>query len=111
MEPNEVVEVIEELEDEVNNGGFHQYFNNSSGDNAAAAVNALETIRAFRMAHILKRAIAKFPENVVPEDRGARLEILWNSFPNTNEFDDLDSEFLAYPDDISAMIAKYRAQA
>jgi hypothetical protein len=110
MNRDEVGEVINELEGEVNNGGFHQYFNNYSGGNAAEALIALETIGALRMADILKRAIGRFPAGNVPKDRESRLEILSNVFPNTDEFNDLDDEFFTYPDDIAALVEKYKTE-
>ncbi len=33
MDPRTVVDLVLEFEDEVNNGGLHRFFNNSSGDN------------------------------------------------------------------------------
>jgi hypothetical protein len=104
----EVVELVAELEAEVNNGGLHQYFNNSSGDNASKAVLALETIGALNAADILRRANARFPEGSPPKERRARLGILWDRFPKAIEFRDLDGEFFAYPDDLSALLTKYK---
>ena len=98
MTAEEVVDLVTELEDEVNNGGFHQYFNNSSGDHAVETVLALHAIGARAMANIMKRAMARFPEDGPPKDREARVDILWEVFPGTHEFDDLDNEFFAYPD-------------
>jgi hypothetical protein len=40
MSPDEVVDLIGALEGEVNNGGFHQYFYNSAGDNTAETIQA-----------------------------------------------------------------------
>jgi hypothetical protein len=111
MDSNGIVELVKDLEAEVNNGGFHQYFNNSSGDNAAETVEALETIGALNVAGILKRAISRFEGNNVPKQRSVRLEVLWNKFPETDEFYDLDAEFLAYPDDLSALLLKYKGNA
>ncbi len=54
MNPIEIVDLVVELEDEVNNGGFHQFFNNSSGDNTAETIQALEAIGATVVAEILK---------------------------------------------------------
>src|SRR5215472_12379335 len=44
--PERVFLVIWELESEVNNGGFQQYFHNSSGALAPHAVDALKTLGA-----------------------------------------------------------------
>src|SRR6266568_5725889 len=58
----EIVGLIEAFEDEVNNGGFHQFFYNNAGDNTMETIHAFEAIRAFKMADILKRAAAMFPD-------------------------------------------------
>jgi len=61
MNPQEAIDLVVDLEDEVNNGGFHQFFNNSPGDNTAETVQALEAIGATLVANILTRAAASFP--------------------------------------------------
>ena len=48
MQGQEVTSLIEDLEAEINNGGFHQYFYNSAGDNTAETIQALETIGGTR---------------------------------------------------------------
>ena len=108
MDPRTIVDLVLDFEDEVNNGGLHQFFNNSSGDNTAETVLALETIGASRMAGILKRAASRFPNGFPPKIRDERLAELWNSFPLTDEFRDLDGEFFAYPDDLSGLITAYK---
>lgn len=110
MDPRTVVDLVLDVEAEVNNGGFHQFFNNSSGDNTADTIVALETIGATAMADILKRAAARFPNGFPPKIRSERLAELWNSFSKTDEFWDLDEEFFAYPDDLSGLIAAYKDQ-
>lgn len=110
MDPCTVVDLVLEFEDEVNNGGLHQFFNNSSGDNTADTIGALETIGATAMADILRRAASRFPNGFPPKLRSERLATLWNSFPQTDEFRDLDAEFFAYPDDLSGLIAAYKNQ-
>ena len=46
MTAAEIQNLVDELEAEINNGGFDQYFFNSAGDKAAEAINALEAIGA-----------------------------------------------------------------
>ena len=51
---------ISELEAEINNGGFNQYFFNSSGQNCFETLKALEEKNdeySVQLAHLLKRAI------------------------------------------------------
>jgi Domain of unknown function (DUF4375) len=52
--PEQVFLLIWELESEVNNDGFHQYFHNSSG---ALVVSALKTVGAEAIADIAQRAL------------------------------------------------------
>jgi hypothetical protein len=48
------------LEREINNGGFNQYFINSSGDFVHETINSLRTIGAHHTADILQAAIDSF---------------------------------------------------
>lgn len=57
---------------EVNNGGFAQYFANSSGDYVHESVEALIRIGDQKTAHLLQKAIDKFPSAVVPKDYNKR---------------------------------------
>jgi hypothetical protein len=95
------------MEAEVNNGGFDQFFYNSAGDNTAETIQALETIGAFTMADILKRAVAKFPGGMPPKDRFARQEILLQISPDAEAFEELDGEFCGYPDDLADLLARH----
>ena len=64
------------LEAEVNNGGFHQYFWNSAGDNAEAALNSLKIIGATKTASLLKQAIDIAFDGRLPDSRSERQEQL-----------------------------------
>jgi Domain of unknown function (DUF4375) len=57
---------------EVNNGGFAQFFSNSSGALTCEAVNGAELIRATEQREILLEAAALFPDGAVPVDRDER---------------------------------------
>lgn len=48
--------LVWEVEAEVNNGGFNQFFLNTAGDRASATAAALRTIGAERTASIVDRA-------------------------------------------------------
>lgn len=52
-----VIVAVEALEREVNNGGYHQFFVNSSREYAAEIVQALQSIGCPRTAEITQRAI------------------------------------------------------
>ncbi len=61
------------LELEVDNGGYDQYFHNSSGEYANEVVAALRTLGAVRAAEITQAAIdAVFPRGFVPVDQEQR---------------------------------------
>lgn len=64
----EVRELVEELEAEINNGGFDQFFFNSASDRTDEIIAALLLIGAAHTANIVKTAMAKFPDsNLVVE--------------------------------------------
>ena len=63
---------VDQLDREVNNGGFAQYFTNSAGQNAHEALEALKFIGAKKVAKLLDEAIDLFDEGRVPKDDEAR---------------------------------------
>lgn len=115
MDPSEVKRLIDALEAEVNNGGFDQFFFNSAGNEAALIMQALEAVGASKTAAIVRRACAKFPGGMPPTDRFARQDLLLDivQMPaNAPEqaFDREDDAFLAYEEDLAALVAAYRAR-
>jgi len=107
MSSSEISRLVDELEGQVNNGGFHQFFFNSAGDCTAETISALDVIGAHAVADLLKRAAGMFPNGSPPKDRQARIEVLRTSFPKTDEFRTLDEEFFAYPDDLASLLENY----
>lgn len=99
-----VFHYIQELEREVNSGGFNQYFINSSGDYAMYAVDALKKVGALKTAAIVQSAIDQFPGSNVPEDRDERIEMVEKiegvATPIWNE---LDQKFSLYEDDLNEL--------
>ena len=63
------------LEEEVNNGGFDQFFFNSSGNLANEVVHAFTEIGAVKTADICRKAFSVYGEEV-PADRDERQDIL-----------------------------------
>lgn len=94
---------IEELEVEVNNGGFNQYFFNSSGQNCFETLKVLKKKKKFKTAKILESAInlinpKKLPnEDLIKKLRNQEVEELNNEKTNT-QLELLDLEFYKYPD-------------
>ena len=111
MPPDEVVDLIDALEGEVNNGGFHQYFYNSAGDRTAETIQALEIVGAFKIAEIVKKAAQMFPGGMPPKDRFERQEILLKLYPKAIAFRGLDEEFYDYPDKVAELLKKYRSSS
>jgi hypothetical protein len=71
-EPERVFVAVWTLEADVNNGGFDQYYANSSGDYAWYAPKALRSIGADNTAGIVERANAAFGSDGPAADREAR---------------------------------------
>jgi hypothetical protein len=61
-QPELDVLAVEALEREVNNGGYGQFFSNSSNEYARLVVDALKRIGCFVTASITERAIAALPK-------------------------------------------------
>lgn len=110
-EVEQIIVTIWWVEADVNNGGFDQYFFNSGGDMAWFAPTAFETIDAHEMAGIVKRANAAFGEGGPPRDRNERQERLL-ALPASAAalFNELDSEFYTYPDDVTERLHDFIAR-
>jgi hypothetical protein len=98
----------QELEREINNGGFNQYFFNSSGNFAKETITSLNEIGAYTTANILKEAIAQFPDGEVPKDQSKRRTILEQIEEKANPvWEQLDQRFYKYDDDLNALNFDY----
>ena len=89
-----VIYLVECLSGEVCNGGFHQFFSNSSGEHAQEAHSALLEVGAVKAAGLLERAMRALADGRVPTDRLERyneLELADKRHPGL--FDGLDREF------------------
>lgn len=87
-EEQRVFSAIWEVESQVNNGGFEQYFDNS-GSEAYFAPDALERIGAHKCASIVAKAL----ECLAEDSRG--------------ELNELDEEFFSYPDNLTELLFEY----
>ena len=106
--PEQVFRVIWELEAEVNNGGFCQYFENAAGDLAWFAATALEEIDAVAAAKVVQEACSVFAESNPPKDREERQAALKSGGADAlKRLDTLDQKFISYPDDLSDLLQKY----
>jgi hypothetical protein len=106
--PQRVFTAIWEVESEVNNGGFSQYFSNDSAESAGFVVQALKTIGAPRTAEVCNRAIATvFPDGLPPTVDAIRSAA--NELPEKllSELESCDQEFLSYPHDLTNLLFAY----
>jgi hypothetical protein len=106
--PQRVFSAIWAVESEVNNGGFSQYFLNSSAESAPFVVEALETIGAPETAGICKRAIAAAFPSGLPRSREA-IRSAAADFPDEvlEKLEPLDQEFFSYPHDLAGLLFAY----
>ena len=109
-EPQKVFSAIWALESQVNNGGFLQYFVSSDFDTANFAPTALRSIGAQACASIVERALLKLSPAPLPDSRET-CERLVKSLSSTarKQFEKLDSDFMAYPDNLTDLLFAYVA--
>ena len=89
------------------NGGFHQYFHNSSGDLAPLAVQGLKAIGAENTVQILERALAIFPPGAYSTER----ELRWKGLDAISTdpakaiaaFDKVPDALQDYPEDVEGL--------
>ncbi len=96
------------FDQELNNGGFDQFFWNSSGDRTQITLDGLRAIGADKTADLLKSAMAIFPDGIIPEDRNKRQEIMDSIEDKTSDsWEQLDNKFYDYEDDLTELIIEY----
>ena len=107
-EEEKTIVYIENLEREVNNGGFSQFFFNSSGDFTEETVIALRNVGSTKFLGLLTSAIEQFPNSYVPKNRMERQDIL-DRIEDTSSliWNDLDTEFYKYEEDLYSLMRKY----
>lgn len=93
-EEERVIYVTQYLAAEVHNGGFEQFYSNSSGDFANDVIKALKTLGAERVLSICQKANAIFGESV-PTDRDERNIFLTEKITTEQEeiLEKCDEEF------------------
>ena len=103
-EAERIFYITQTLEMEVNNGGFSQFFYNSSGNFSNELVGAFTAIGANATAAICQKAISAFGRDI-PVDRDEREEML-DELEN-DEIDEIleecDSAFFDYEDDLNEL--------
>ncbi len=112
LTPSErVYYVVGVLEGEVYNGGFSQFFTNSSGSLYQEAVEGLYILKATQSLELLQRAKTLYFGNAVPpKERRARYEAMRHysdDDPNYHVLDKLDSDYYKNPDKLSDKLCQY----
>lgn len=92
------------LEAEIYNGGFSQYFYNSSGDGSNEVVASFEAIGAKKTAAICRKAICAFGQDL-PSNRERREALLDKIFTDkiSEILSECDNEFYEEVDDLETL--------
>lgn len=107
-EKENIIYSIAILEQEVNNGGFNQYFFNSSGELALLTLVSLEKVKATKTKGLLEEAIQVAFNGDIPNDWNKRQEkLLTLDESQTSRLHALDQEFYKYKDNITQMVNDY----
>jgi len=109
--PQKMFSAVWSIESEVNNGGFAQYFPNSSSETAAFVAEALDTIGAPKASNICRRAIAAAFPRGLPGD-SETISTMATEFPEEvlETLESLDQGFFEYPHDLTELLFKYASQ-
>ena len=103
--PQKVFSAIWEVESEVNNGGFAQYFVNASAESASFVVEALKKMGAPKTASICERAIhAAFPTGLPQSVDAIRSMAASFSDETLAALEPLNEEFFSYPHSLTDLL-------
>lgn len=89
----------------MNNGGFSQYYFNSSGELAIHAVKAAQSVGAPEIAAIIQQANALFGKNGPDTSRDSRMEQL--SKIDLKALEDLDNRYYKCTERMSEILRKF----
>jgi len=99
--PERIFFICQTLEREINNGGFSQFYFNSSGNFAAETPDALSEIGANRTSEIVRQANSLFVKGL-NKDR-LQCEKMFNEFlteETEEKLNSLDNDFYKYEDNL-----------
>jgi hypothetical protein len=104
------VSAVQGMTREVNNGGWDQFFRNSSGALAFDLVPALEAMGSKENQSIARRALKRFgtPRSLGEDDRWQHLAKITKD-GEKNPWELLEDEFYQNPEDLEAMTLRYIA--
>ncbi len=99
---------VDGIESQVNNGGFDQYFFNTTGNLAQGAPAAFEAIGAEYTAKLVRQACSVFPDEAPPNDQNKRQELFEQIGKDKEEFlYELDKQFYEYKDNLRQLLIEY----
>lgn len=109
-QPQKVFSAIWELESQINNGGFDQYFRYVEPASIAFATSALRAIGANACAAIVQRAQTHVFGSQLPlsqDDSNERLDALGDDAQA--QLNEIDQAFFAYPNNLTELLFAYVA--
>jgi hypothetical protein len=106
-QPERDVLAIEGLEREVNNGGYKQFFLNSSNEYAGLVVDALRRIGCETIAAITARAIAALPEGVSLTPQSLSAEVERDDPERDERLGQCDAAYYDAREDIATALLQY----
>ena len=103
-EAERIFYITQTLEMEVNNGGFSQFFYNTSGNFSSELVSAFTAIGANATAAICQKAISALGRDI-PADQGKRQQMLdeLESEEIDGILEECDNAFFDYEDDLNEL--------
>lgn len=98
-----------EVDFEVRNGGFDQYFFNSSGDHYRTALEACRLVGAHQTLALLEQAAAPFGPQGPSPDQEKRIEAMapFDAEQERKRLDALEKDFYRNEDRMEVLIARY----
>lgn len=111
-EPEKLYYALTLFQNEVDNGGFHQLFFNSSGAYYEFIESGLVSFDEPRKVDLLRRARRiVFPEIEIPTDTGRRRSVMPAPTPELmKELDELDQQFYRSPDGLTRKLQAFARQ-
>ncbi len=101
---------LHRLEAEVNNGGFHQFFLNSSGELVPETLEALTAIGANETRRLLEQAVTIAFPNGYPSDVVQVQAELADLDDVADALEPLDTKFFTYAEPLSDLVNAYLAK-
>lgn len=100
--------LLDVLDREVKNGGFDQFFYNTSGSFCQDIPQALKEVGAVELSSIFDKACSVFPDGIVPGDSNTRRLLLEELSENAkNQLDAFDQEFCESSDNPWELALRY----